>query len=173
MSTLARSLLLLVVLVAAGCAVQPTQGPARSGITWSDDPDVPPAAREVILQALALIGTPYRYGGTDPATGLDCSGLVRHVFLKVTGNRLPADTQGLSRAGSAVDPQALRPGDLVFFNTLRRSYSHVGIYLGGQRFVHAPSSGGSVEIVSMTQRYWRERYDGARRLREFQVATNP
>lgn len=173
MSPLARGLLLLALAAAAGCAVQPVAPPGRPSVVWADDARVPPVAREVVIQALALIGTPYRYGGSDPATGLDCSGLVRHVMGKVTGTRLPADTQTLSRSGTAVEAGALRPGDLVFFNTLRRAYSHVGIYLGGQRFVHAPSTGGSVEIVNMTQRYWRERYDGARRLPHLQVATFP
>lgn len=173
MSTLARGLLWAALVLAAGCATQPVNTPARSGVTWADDPRLPAAAREVVLHALSLIGVPYRYGGSDPATGLDCSGLVRHVVGKVTGTRLPGDTLALSRAGAAVEPGTMQPGDLVFFNTLRRPYSHVGIYLGDQRFVHAPSTGGFVEVVSMNHRYWQQRYDGARRLPAFQLVSAP
>lgn len=157
---------LFALLLAAGCAVQPV--PEASVVeepasVVSRDP-VPPPAREIVLQALALIGVPYRYGGSNPETGLDCSGLVRHVVAKAAGLKLPGDTKAISEFGAPIDQAQIQPGDLVFFNTLRRPYSHVGIYLGNQRFIHAPSTGGVVEIVNMTQRYWQQRYNGARRL---------
>jgi len=148
----------------AGCAGQSTKEdtllPEPAAATSPGEE----TRREIAVQALSLLGVPYRYGGRTPETGFDCSGLVRHVVSKVAGTLLPPDTRGMSGIGSSVTPEELQPGDLVFFNTLRRPYSHVGIYLGKQRFVHAPSSGGVVEIVSMSQRYWRQRYDGARRL---------
>lgn len=121
-------------------------------------------AQEVVLRALSFIGVRYKWGGTSPDTGFDCSGLIRYVYGQVTGQALPYNAQEMSRVGETVDRSELRAGDLVFFNTLRRPFSHVGIYLGDSRFVHAPSRGGQVEIVDMSNRYWKNRYNGARRL---------
>ena len=118
---------------------------------------------EAALRAVALVGVPYRWGGSRPATGLDCSGLVHHVFGEI-GLATPRDTRGLARSGRKVARRHLQPGDLVFFNTLGRAYSHVGIYLGNGRFVHAPSKGSAVRIESISGSYWRARYNGARRL---------
>jgi len=120
-------------------------------------------AHELMVQALSLMGIRYRYGGESPATGFDCSGFVRYVFNQI-GTALPRRAVDISQSGRNVDRDELQPGDLVFFNTLRRPYSHVGIYLGEHRFIHAPSRGGTVEIVNMTERYWERRYNGARRL---------
>jgi cell wall-associated NlpC family hydrolase len=120
-------------------------------------------AHELMVQALSLMGIRYRYGGDTPVTGFDCSGFVRYVFNQI-GTALPRSASDISRIGRTVDRDELQPGDLVFFNTLRRPFSHVGIYLGEQRFIHAPSGGGSVEIVNITERYWERRYNGARRL---------
>jgi cell wall-associated NlpC family hydrolase len=120
-------------------------------------------AHDLLLQAFALTGIRYRYGGDSPATGFDCSGFVRYVFQQI-GTALPRNASEISHLGRRVDRNELQPGDLVFFNTLRRPFSHVGIYLGDQRFIHAPSRGGNVEIVNMSQRYWERRYNGARRL---------
>ena len=121
-------------------------------------------AQEVALRALSFIGVRYKWGGTSPDTGFDCSGLIRYVFNQVTGKSLPGNAREISQVGESIDRTELQPGDLVFFNTLRRPFSHVGIYLGESRFVHAPSRGGKVEIVDMTDRYWQTRYNGARRL---------
>lgn len=121
-------------------------------------------AGELVLQALGLIGTPYRYGGSDPGEGLDCSGLVRHVFRQAVGSELPRTAVEISRLGIPIHPDELQPGDLVFYNTLRQAFSHVGIYLGENRFVHAPASGGQVRIEHMDGRYWKSRFNGARRL---------
>jgi cell wall-associated NlpC family hydrolase len=120
-------------------------------------------AHDLLLQAFALTGIRYRYGGDSPASGFDCSGFVRYVFQQI-GTALPRNASEISHLGRTVDKNELQPGDLVFFNTLRRPFSHVGIYLGDQRFIHAPSGGGNVEIVNMSQRYWERRYNGARRL---------
>lgn len=121
-------------------------------------------AQEVALRALSFIGVRYKWGGSSPDSGFDCSGLIRYVFGQVTGKSLPGNAREISQVGESIDRSELRPGDLVFFNTLRRPFSHVGIYLGESRFVHAPSRGGRVEIVDMTDRYWQSRYNGARRL---------
>jgi cell wall-associated NlpC family hydrolase len=121
-------------------------------------------AQELVLRALSFIGVRYKWGGDSPDTGFDCSGLIRYVYHQVTGRSLPGNAREISEIGLRIDRSELRPGDLVFFNTLRRPFSHVGIYLGDARFVHAPSRGGHVEIVSMTDRYWQQRFNGARRL---------
>lgn len=124
-------------------------------------------AQEFALRALSFIGVRYKWGGSTPDAGFDCSGLIRYVYAQVTGQPLPAharDARDISHVGVAVDSAELQPGDLVFFNTRRKPYSHVGIYLGESRFVHAPSRGGEVEIVDMRNRYWQTRYNGARRL---------
>ena len=121
-------------------------------------------ASDIAIFALGLIGVDYRYGGSTPESGLDCSGLVQHVFRQVTGVTLPRTSKEMSVLGSKVRIDELTPGDLVFFNTRRFAYSHVGIYLGDNRFVHAPSSDGEVRIATLSEAYWNKRFDGARRL---------
>ncbi len=128
---------------------------------------VPPvqASEDIPMYAVSLVGSPYRLGGISPETGLDCSGFVGHVFRQTTGVTLPRNAQAISEAAHPLDPAELQPGDLVFFNTLKRAFSHVGIYLGDNRFVHATSSRtGAVMISSLSERYWRDRFDGARRI---------
>lgn len=120
---------------------------------------------DLALYALSLNGTTYKYGGSDPETGLDCSGFVSHVFSEVAGIQLPHTAAGISRLGRKIGVDELKPGDLVFFNTLRRAFSHVGIYLGDNQFIHASSSEtGDVMISNLRDRYWARRFDGARRL---------
>ncbi|MDQ6619950.1 MAG: C40 family peptidase [Pseudomonadota bacterium] len=121
-------------------------------------------AENLSVYALGLIGVSYRWGGTSPETGLDCSGLVRHVFAQVTGVSLPRSAREMSRVGKRVDIADLEPGDLVFFNTRHFAFSHVGIYLGGNRFLHAPSPGRDVEVAPLDGGYWQTRFNGARRL---------
>ncbi len=121
-------------------------------------------AQDLAFYALGLIGVEYRYGGEAPESGLDCSGLVRHVFQQVTGVTLPRTSKELSRLGDSIARQDLQPGDLVFFNTRRFAFSHVGIYLGEGRFIHAPRTGRDVEVAELGNRYWQKRFDGARRL---------
>jgi cell wall-associated NlpC family hydrolase len=121
-------------------------------------------AQDLAIYALGLIGVDYRFGGTTPERGLDCSGLVRYVFQQVTGVTLPRTSKELSRLGEKVAVAELMPGDLVFFNTRQLEFSHVGIYLGDDRFIHAPHRGGEVEIVTLSKTYWQKRFDGARRL---------
>jgi cell wall-associated NlpC family hydrolase len=117
-----------------------------------------------LIHALQALGVQYRYGGRSPETGFDCSGLITHVFERAWGMLLPPGTQALSRVGRAVKLKELAPGDLVFYNTRNRPYSHVGIYLGDARFLHAPRPGASVRVESLETPYWRTRFNGARRL---------
>ena len=121
-------------------------------------------AQDVAIYALGLIGVDYRYGGETPESGVDCSGLVRYVFQQVTGVTLPRTSKELSRLGNKVASADLVPGDLVFFNTRRLPFSHVGIYLGDNRFIHAPSTGSEVEISRLSETYWQKHFNGARRL---------
>lgn len=124
----------------------------------------PGAGSELALVAAALVGVPYRRGGEDPATGFDCSGLVRFAARSALAIELPRQAEEIGRLGVGIEVERLSSGDLVFFNTLGRPYSHVGIYLGDDRFVHAPTLGGRVRIERLSQRYWRTRFDGARRI---------
>ncbi len=121
-------------------------------------------AGNLVVGALGLIGIGYRLGGNTPTSGFDCSGLVRYVYQTAMGLDLPRRAEEISRVGTQVDRNALKPGDLVFYKTLRKAFSHVGIYLGNNRFIHAPSAGGSVRIDDMTQSYWAARFNGARRI---------
>ncbi len=127
-------------------------------------------AAQVALEALSLVGIRYRYGGNSPGQGLDCSGLVRYVFREADGTDLPRTSHEMSRRGLPVDKQDLRPGDLVFFNTLNRAFSHVGIYLGNNQFIHAPSTGRNVRVENMDMTYWKTRFNGARRVLDAEAA---
>jgi cell wall-associated NlpC family hydrolase len=122
------------------------------------------ALNDLALYALSLSGTPYKYGGTSPDVGFDCSGFVGHVFKHTLGKSLPRSSSEISQIGIKQRADNLQPGDLVFYNTLHKSYSHVGIYLGDGQFIHSPSSGKSVSIVNMNEPYWEQRYNGARRI---------
>ncbi|MEI8303579.1 MAG: NlpC/P60 family protein [Burkholderiales bacterium] len=124
----------------------------------------PHRGTELVLRALSLLGVNYKFGGNSPDTGLDCSGLVRHVFREAAGMVLPRRAEEISRAGESIDTTQLQPGDLVFYNTLRRTFSHVGIYIGNGQFVHAPSRGGGVRVEQMSESYWSKRFNGARRV---------
>jgi len=124
------------------------------------------AAQDVILQGLKLVGVRYRLGGNNEDSGLDCSGFVRLVFKDSIGASLPRTAREMSEVGEKIDSSQLKPGDLVFFNTMRRTFSHVGIYLGDNHFLHAPRTGAEVRVESMENSYWIQRYNGARRIIE-------
>ena len=127
-------------------------------------PDDPQAANDVLMRALGLVGTPYRYGGNTPEGGFDCSGLVTYVFRDVLDLRLPRTSRELATLqGPKIAPDALAAGDLVFFGS-RGTVSHVGIYVGEGRFVHAPSTGGTVRLDRLDGAYWRDHYTGAKRV---------
>jgi cell wall-associated NlpC family hydrolase len=111
-----------------------------------------------------LLDIRYRRGGSSPEAGFDCSGFVGHVFREGLGLILPRSSKEMSKSGEIVTRDELRPGDLVFFNTMRRAFSHVGIYLGDNQFVHAPRTGGRVRIEDLRDGYWMKRFNGARRI---------
>ena len=167
-----RALLIAVAIIAAQAipvnaaerhADRSTADAARVSLAEAADRMVE-GTREIGMFALSLVGIDYRYGGDTPDRGLDCSGLIRYVFQQVTGVTLPRTAKDLSRIGEDIRTGDLKPGDLVFFNTRRFAFSHVGIYLGNDRFIHAPSRGGEVGVESLASAYWQKRYNGARRL---------
>jgi cell wall-associated NlpC family hydrolase len=123
------------------------------------------AASQLVIAAMNFLDRPYRAGGQGVDTGFDCSGFTRHLFEQTLGVQLPrrADDQARAKELARVPRGALQAGDLVFFNTLRRTFSHVGIYLGDGRFIHAPRTGGQIRIEDMGSEYWSRRYTGARR----------
>jgi cell wall-associated NlpC family hydrolase len=122
-------------------------------------------ASDLVLSAMNFLGVPYRRGGTSSESGFDCSGFTRHVFESSLGLILPrrASEQANSPELIPVKKSELKPGDLVFFNTLRHTFSHVGIYIGDDKFIHSPRAGGQVRVEDMRQSYWQQRFDGARR----------
>ena len=123
------------------------------------------SASAMVIGAMNFIGVRYQRGGVSAETGFDCSGFTRYVFETGLGLMLPrsADEQAAAPGLVAVKREDLRPGDLVFFNTLKRTFSHVGIYIGDNRFIHAPSSGKTVRTEDMGFAYWAQRFTGARR----------
>lgn len=121
-------------------------------------------AQAVLDNALSLTGIQYKYGGNSPSTGFDCSGFVRYVFSQATNLTLPPTARAIAQIGKTVKKDELQPGDLVFFNTLRSAFSHVGIYMGDNKFIHAPSSGKTVRVENMQDSYWAKRFNGGQRL---------
>ena len=119
---------------------------------------------QLINTAMGFIGVPYRRGGTDASKGFDCSGFVRNVYAQVSGHLLPRIARDQAQATTKIDKKELQPGDLVFFNTMRRSFSHVGIYVGEGNFVHSPRTGTKVRVDNMNSSYWAKRFNGARRV---------
>lgn len=150
-----HKLLFLSFLLASWLLATPALATTDGAITGQDQP---------MVQALLALGTKYRYGGHSPRTGFDCSGLVLHVFETAWGLLLPRRAEEQSQVGTPVNLNELQPGDLLFYNTRRRAYSHVGIYLGDGRFIHAPRAGARVRTESIQSPYWRVRFNGARRL---------
>jgi cell wall-associated NlpC family hydrolase len=131
------------------------------------------AASGLVLSAMHYIGVPYRRGGMSADHGFDCSGFTRHIFENSLGLVLPrrADAQARDAGLRKVPRDDLQPGDLVFFNTMRRAFSHVGIYVGDGRFIHAPRSGGEVRVEDLRQAYWSKRFNGARRAAPAETAS--
>jgi cell wall-associated NlpC family hydrolase len=159
-----RKILYLFVITSAvsGCSgyrpEPPTYAPPAPAL-------VPRAERsEALLQALLALGVDYKYGGKSPLTGFDCSGLVAHVYKEAWGIRLPLNAQGQSKVGTPIGLAELQAGDLVFYDTMKQPYSHVGIYMGDGKFVHAPKTGAQVRVESIKAAYWSQRFNGARRI---------
>ncbi|WP_434735848.1 C40 family peptidase [Candidatus Accumulibacter meliphilus] len=117
---------------------------------------------DVVIFALGLIDTNYRFGGKNPEAGFDCSGMVSYIYRQAADVRVAGSAADIARHGRPVDRAELRPGDLVFFNTGNAPYSHVGIYIGDDRFVHAPSTRGQVRIDKLAASYYAQRFQTAR-----------
>lgn len=127
-------------------------------------------ATDLVTNAFTFIGVPYRRGGNTADTGFDCSGFVRAVYEQTAGLLLPRRADQQAAATEKVDKTNLKPGDLVFFNTMRRAFSHVGIYVGNGKFNHAPKPGAQVRVEDMGISYWANRFDGARRVQTTEPA---
>ncbi|MDO8888345.1 MAG: C40 family peptidase [Hydrogenophaga sp.] len=126
-------------------------------------------ASGLVINAMAFLGVPYKYGGNTVDSGFDCSGFVRAVFEQSVGKVLPRRSDEQAAATQVIDRNELKPGDLVFFNTMRRAFSHVGIYVGDGKFIHSPRAGSHVRVEDMRKSYWNTRFNGARRV---PMATN-
>ena len=118
----------------------------------------------LVVNAMGFLGVPYKRGGNSADTGFDCSGFVRAVYEQTVGLVLPRRANEQAQATQTIDREDLQPGDLVFFNTMRRNFSHVGIYVGDNKFIHAPRSGSEIRVEDMGVRYWARRFNGARRV---------
>jgi cell wall-associated NlpC family hydrolase len=127
-------------------------------------------ASDLVVNAMGFLGVPYKRGGST-TNGFDCSGFVRAIYENTLGLVLPHNAKAQAAATQTIDKAELQPGDLVFFNTLRKTFSHVGIYVGEGRFIHSPRAGGEVRIEYMSDTYWRNRFNGARRVSAGAVAT--
>jgi cell wall-associated NlpC family hydrolase len=167
-SLLSLALAAVFVALAAGCAsAPPRHAPAALAVParLHPPPADPQASNEVLMRAIGLVGTPYRYGGNTPEGGFDCSGLVGYVFRDAAARALPRSTAGLvAMRAPAVGSLELAPGDLVFFSPGGGAASHIGIFVGEGRFVHAPSSGGTVRLDRLDADYWRRSFVAARRV---------
>ena len=128
-------------------------------------------ASELVFNAMTFLGVPYKRGGTSFETGFDCSGFVRYVFQQAANLTLPHGARAISQLGQTVTQRELKPGDLVFFNTVRSTFSHVGIYIGNNRFIHSPSAGSAISVTDMGDSYWAKRFTGARRLDAKELAS--
>lgn len=121
-------------------------------------------ASDIVFNAVGFMGVPYRRGGNTVDAGFDCSGFVRAMYQQTVGLLLPRRANEQAAATETIDKAELQPGDLVFFNTMRRTFSHVGIYMGDGKFIHSPKPGAQVRVEDMGASYWRTRFDGARRV---------
>ncbi|MFA5370589.1 MAG: C40 family peptidase [Sideroxydans sp.] len=149
-----RLAILLLLAALTACS----SGPAKHGRTTPDH------GNDLVMYAMGLADTPYRYGGSNTASGFDCSGYVGHVYAQVLEIKLPRTSRQISRVGTPLHPSELHPGDLVFYNTQGQPYSHVGLYIGEGKFVHSPKSGDRIRVERMELNYWKSRYNGARRV---------
>jgi cell wall-associated NlpC family hydrolase len=128
-------------------------------------------ASELVVTAIGFLGVPYRRGGNTAESGFDCSGFVRAMYQQSVGMLLPRKAEQQAAATEKIDRADLQPGDLVFFNTMRRAFSHVGIYVGEGKFIHSPKPGSEVRVEDMGIAYWSHRFDGARRVQTSQPET--
>ena len=154
--------------------LRPASALVNSPMMTSVRKTVRDTASDLVMQAMNFLGVPYKRGGNTEETGFDCSGFTRHIFENSIGLVLPrrADEQATTAGLLSINRQELKPGDLVFFNTMKRTFSHVGIYVGDDRFIHSPRAGGEVRIEDMRESYWSRRFTGARRA-DLSAATGP
>jgi cell wall-associated NlpC family hydrolase len=130
-------------------------------------------ASELVMQAMGLLGVPYKRGGNSEEKGFDCSGFVRYMYEKSVGLVLPRRAEEQAKVTEEISRSELKPGDLVFFNTLKRTFSHVGIYVGDGKFIHAPRPGKAVRVDDMREAYWQQRFNGARRVQVDKLQNEP
>ena len=178
MSTSARLALIFLAALLSACASRtPPPAPVvRAPVVFAPSQPFSPAAEDVLFRALGLVGTPYRWGGNTPDSGFDCSGLIGYVYRDAAGISLPRSTREMiGMRAPDVGKNALQTGDLIFFATNGGSQvSHAGIYVGEGRFVHAPATGGTVKLDSLSKAYWQKAYLGAKRvLQSEHLARNP
>ncbi|MGD9786745.1 MAG: C40 family peptidase [Sulfuricellaceae bacterium] len=155
-------LLAILLSLLAGCSsLEPQRGAytaKRPQLAYQDSAK----RNDVVMYAFGLISVDYRFGGANPESGLDCSGMVSYIYQNSLGLKLPHNAARIAQLGRDIRPAELRPGDLVFFNTQNRPYSHVGIYIGDDRFIHAPHTNGKIEVSSLKNRYFAQRFEAAR-----------
>jgi cell wall-associated NlpC family hydrolase len=156
---------LAILLILGGCATAPhrevpAQGPSIVGRQAS--PQALKKGSQVVMYAMGLLGVGYRFGGSNPSSGLDCSGMVSYIYRNAVDIDLPHNARAIARLGRKINVNQMIPGDLVFFNTLHRPFSHVGIYIGKGEFIHAPSSNGKIEITRLINPYFARRLEAAR-----------
>ena len=161
--------LLLALVLLAGCSQIPERPATSSAPNHASTPSrnwfaLPrdDHAQELVFYALGLLDTGYRFGGKNPEAGLDCSGMVSYIYNRAAGLKVAGSAADIARKGRPIDRRQLRPGDLVFFNTRNAPYSHVGLYIGDERFIHAPSTNGRVRIDQLNARYYAQRFEAAR-----------
>jgi cell wall-associated NlpC family hydrolase len=158
-------ILFVTLLSLAGCGSAPQSPmPDTAPEAFRDEPIASAAGQEVAMYSLMLLRTGYRFGGKNPEAGLDCSGMVTYVYREAAGVELTGNAAALAKEGRQVELGELRAGDLLFFNTLGRPFSHVAIYLGRDQFIHAPNSRGRVRVDKLTNRYYAKRFEMARTL---------
>lgn len=162
MRDILRLIVLLPLLLLGACASLPEEEAEESSPPAQGVADYGKGA-EVVIFAMSLIDTGYRFGGKNPEAGLDCSGMVSYIYGKAAGVKLEGSAAQMARLGRRVGYREIQPGDLVFFNTRNRPRSHVGIYVGDGKFVHAPQSRGKVKVSSLRSGYFAERFEEARR----------
>ena len=165
------SLFLCVVLSLAACSRSAppaakssvkTSSPSNATSVRISDIDHDSVSNELMLHSMSLIGTPYRFGGSNRNTGFDCSGMVQFVYRETLNVSLPRTARDMAAAGKVINKNQLKVGDLVFFNTNGKKFSHVGLYIGENRFIHAPSSKSSIKINYLSDKYYASRFTGAR-----------
>lgn len=158
-----KYLITLFCLLLGACGTPRQDAPAKITV-YTAPSDNEARMGNLAIYAMSLYDTPYQYGGKSRVNGFDCSGFVQFVFQNSLGMQLPRTSAEMGRVGMPLEADQLKPGDLVFFNTTRSPNSHVGIFIGENRFVHSPRSGKAIMLTSLNDKYWRARYNGARRI---------